>query len=157
MEITVSLFIISVGMLGVLSLIAQNIKVDDVDRNTIIASQLAQEGLEVVRNERDYNWLADNEWTDNWIHDQSYTVDYRGNFDPEVDSITDSGARLYINDEGFYDHDDDGEATSFSRIITVSEPTAASTSVSCLVQWQDRGDDYQYVADTVLYDWRPRD
>ncbi|SRR6056297_3546610 len=158
LEIAVSMTIISVGMLGVLALINQNIKVEDLDKNKILASQLAQEGLEVVRNVRDYNWLIHttptDEWKDGIIHDGDYTVDYRSNVNDTPDSISASSTRLYRNSQGFYDHDSDGEPTSFSRIIRIDSESSASTSVTCLVQWKDRGNTYEYVADTVLYNWR---
>ncbi len=160
LEIGVSLLIISVGMLGVLSLIVQNIRADDVDRNRIIASQLAQEGLELVRNQRDYNWLSEDNWIRDVAEEDSYTIDYQLDTYSGVDDISDPETLLYLNDDGFYVHDDeDNQPSRFRRIIKVEvvDEEAASTTVSSLVQWEDRGSTYQYVAETDLYNWRPRD
>lgn len=158
LEVAVSLMIISVGMLGVLALINQSLRVEDVDKNKVVASQLAQEGLEIVRNNRDYNWLRHttptSKWKDGVIYDGHYTVDYKGNINSDPDSISATSTKLYINSQGFYDHDSDGRSTPFSRIIRIDSESTASTSVTCLVQWEDRGNTYDYVADTVLYNWR---
>lgn len=158
LEIAVSLTIISVGMLGLLALVVQSLQAKDIDKNRIVASQLAQEGLEVVRSTRDYNWLPEPDsetgWRDGLINGGSYTVDYKGVIDDSVNSVSDPGAELYINEDGFYDHDDDGESTIFSRIIRADSPNTASTSISCIVEWEDRGNEFRYVAETVLYNWR---
>lgn len=157
LEIAISLFIISMGMVAVLTLVVQNIQVENVDKNKVVASQLAQEGLEVVRNQRDFNWLQYDTPTSKWnegIEDGNYIVDYTGDITDGPDSISATSTRLYINGEGYYDHDDSGKPTPFSRLMVVESSTSASTSVSCLVEWEDKGNTYSYEADTTLYNWR---
>ena len=56
LEVIVVLAIVSLSLLGTLSLIIQNIQVQGLNRKSLVAYQLAQEGLELIRNTRDANW-----------------------------------------------------------------------------------------------------
>ena len=174
LEMTVVIFIIVVGLMGILSLANQNITVVSIDKNTVIASQLAQEGLESVRNKRDFNWIlgpgAD------WEHGTSsgsrsdilpggisgngvkikYTIDaITGTINNNVPAgINDSAAKLYFNAAGFYTHQITPTSTGFSRLITMGNESTASTSVTCQVQWKKGINYYSYYAETVLYNWK---
>ena len=57
-ELLVSMAIIGIGLLGISSLAAQNIRVQYFNRNSLISAQLAQEGLELARNLRDNDWKS---------------------------------------------------------------------------------------------------
>ena len=58
LEAMVSIFILLVGVTGSLVLVSSGITNFNISKNRIIASNLAQEGLEIVHNIRDNNWLA---------------------------------------------------------------------------------------------------
>jgi len=154
LEIVVAILVVTMGLVGVLPLITQNIQVEYINKNNLIASQLAQEGLELVRNIRDNNWLAGNDW-DNGLTPGTYIVDYTGN----INSVAGIGeARLQqrddVGEEDYYWHGEGDPDSIFSRLITITQTSSELLNVSCLIQWEDRGQTYQYVADTVLYDWR---
>ena len=170
LEVMMAVFIIGVGLVGIASLIAQNARVQYFNKNSIIASQLAQEGLELVRNIRDTNWLIGNDWkngdgvdpnTDIIQDADGYVVDYLGNInnvndisgDGEI--IDEPGAKLYIN-SGYYDHNNLGGATSFSRSIKVSEDISGNfINVICVVRLMERNNKYRdYINETTLYNWR---
>ncbi len=150
LEIIVVVFIIAMGLVGVLSLIIQNVQVQYVNKNNLIASQLAQECLELVRNIRDNNWLAGNDW-DNGLAPGNYIVDYTGSLNG-VAGI--SEAKLQLIDTGFYWHDPGDPDTIFSRLITITQPSSELSNISCLVQWSEKSGVKEYVVDTILYDWR---
>src|SRR3989338_3959528 len=118
LEVIVAILIITIGMVGVLSLVIQNIQAQYINKNILIASGLAQEGLELVRNIRDLNWLTlGNAWNQSIVGDGTYAVDYRGriSINAAVNLISDADARLYINDiNGLYTHTPTGNtATNF--------------------------------------------
>jgi prepilin-type N-terminal cleavage/methylation domain-containing protein len=162
LEITVVVFVIVLGMTGVLSLVNQNIQVEYVNKNMVIASQLAQEGLELVRNKRDINWLNEENWeysstigsAFDIIQDGSYAIDYTGAINSAPNSVSDVGAKLYIDTSGFYASAVTDVPTMFSRLITVGNENAASTTVTCLVQWKRGTNTYNFSAQTLLWDWR---
>ena len=163
-EAIMAISVITIGLLGVSSLVIQNTKVRGVNRNQLIASMLAQEGLELTRNLRDKNWLnriADPslDW-DDWITDGSvpntFTVDYESDTtvahqpDHSVSSINDNGTRLYVNGNGFYTHNSaGGTLTKFRRLISAVD-NGDHLLVSATVSWASG----TYVAETYLYDWR---
>lgn len=176
LEVILVISIVTIGLLGVFSLVAQNIQVQNVNKNYLVASMLAQEGLELVRNIRDTNWLsrhADaNETPYDWklgagagsnsdiVQDGAYVIDYSGNINDSlvnIDSIDDIRARLYFNDDGYYFHDNTGVATTtdFYRLISVFEDISGNYIVaSSTVRWKNAGRTHNYAVETYLYDWR---
>lgn len=166
-EVAVSIYIITMGLLGLMSLVTQNIQTQYVNKFTIIASELAQEGLELARNIRDDNWKDESiDWKADVFqgNNQKYTIDYRvkndRNIINKVDTITDQDARLYINPDGFYQHYLSGSApanaqtTPFYRIIEVTKEQDISLTVKCTIYWTERGKDHTYIAETKLYNWK---
>jgi type II secretory pathway pseudopilin PulG len=175
LEITVVIFIITLALIGILSLSNQNVQVQYINKNTVIASQLAQEGLELVRNKRDTNWFRG----ENWEHSSStgsrldilpggtsgsgvaayYTIDAATgaiytSAGITTNGINDSATNLYINSAGLYTHAVTATSTGFSRLITVGNESTASTSVTCLVRWKRGVNTYNFTAQTVLYNWK---
>ena len=55
MEAIVAIFVITTGIVGVLSLVTQTISSATFSKDKLIAAYLAQEGIEIVRNIRDTN------------------------------------------------------------------------------------------------------
>lgn len=168
-EVMAAITIIVIGLVGVLSLVTQNIQVSSINKNELIASQLAQEGLELVRNIRDENWLIygndGNDWkcgpactpgsVNNIIQDGHYTIAYSGDnilINPLVDSIDDNGAKLVRLATDFYGHGW-GLATIFSRLINVDD-YGDYIEVKSTVRWTERGGIKNYIASTILYNWR---
>lgn len=168
LEVVVALYIITMGLIGVLALVVQNIQAEYINTKTLVASQLAQEGLELVRNIRDTNWLINANWKDcdsagsNCDIVQSaggnttygIYLDYSTNniiIDATINSI--DNAPLYINGNGFYTHVVFAETTAFYRLITVTDG-GDYLVVECQVRWQTGKGSHDYKAETYLYDWR---
>ena len=57
LEVITAIFILTVGVGGALSLMNQTLSTASIIEQRLIASYLAQEGIEIVRNIRDTNWL----------------------------------------------------------------------------------------------------
>lgn len=156
LEVVVAILIITIGLVGVLSLVIQNIQVQYVNKNVLIASGLAQEGLELVRNVRDLNWLTpDYAWDKDIVGDGTYTIDYGGRGSIiNVSGINDAATRLYIDSNGFYTHTSlNNVPTNFYRLITVII-NANYLDIKCAIRWQDGAENHDYTAETYLYNWR---
>ncbi|MDI3496589.1 MAG: hypothetical protein PWQ35_610 [Patescibacteria group bacterium] len=149
-EIIVILFIVSVGMIGVLSLVIQNIQSQVINKNNIIANQLAQEGIELIRKRRDTNWLVGNPW-DQGLSAGTYIMDFEDNW-PQL-LIYSSQAVLGQNSDGFYVHDISLTPTNFSRQIEISDISAEQKNIKVFVTWQERNQSYIYTLETRLYNW----
>jgi len=160
LEVITVLGIIVFGMFGITTLVMQNIQVQSINKNNLIASQLAQEGIELVRKVRDTNWIEPGAlWYEDIYDDTDADNDYAIYIKTDgvvainntPDSLSDPGAKIYYKDN-FYGHDDSGSPTMFSRLINVSSGT--KISVKSTVRWTKNGVNHDYVAETELYDWR---
>lgn len=58
MEVMIAVFIMSLALVAILSLVTYTVYGQQVSEQQIIAQQLAREGIEVARNFRDSAWLA---------------------------------------------------------------------------------------------------
>lgn len=153
MEILVVLFIVSVSLLGVLSLIIQNIQVQSINKNNLIASSLSQEGIELIRQIRDNNWKNTLPF-DTGLASGSYRIDYRHNIAYLVSTPSDY---LLYTQNGFYVHNDgvgvDFVPTIFSRQIVIDKLSSDTLQVRSIVSWVDHQRPYRYELQTLLYDW----
>lgn len=61
-EMLVVLFIISLGVMSLISLLISNVRTAEESENILVANNLARECIEVVRNIRDTNWLKGNDF-----------------------------------------------------------------------------------------------
>ncbi len=168
LEVTLAMGVLVIGILGVFSLVIQNAKVQTFNKQYLIASMLAQEGIEIVRNKRDSNWLDDDlDWYEGITDgNNSFSVDYSDpyNFDFSPNDISNSKAQLYLDANHFYTHISTGNvATSFYRLIEIHNFTDNSNPadgeedsfrVVSTVQWTGQGQTHEYVAETLLYNWR---
>jgi len=127
------------------------------------AAYLAQEGLEIVRNIRDTNWLQDS--TLGWDNFKAAFSDKNCSSGCEADYKTGtsgqlialrsygSGSLLMVDADGFYNYSS-GTATKFKRKITVSPANPDVVQVSVQVSWSDKGQSYNFTVAEDLYNWK---
>lgn len=168
-EVLIAIFVILVGLLGAFSVINQSLSASGIVSSRLVAAYLAQEGIEIIRNIRDTNWLQAGEplktspW-DNGLPDGNWQVDYTtvtllGT--DEFEQCGDSGYNcedydgdfLKLNDSGFYNYSL-GTPTKFKRKITLAKEGEDVLKVSVLVEWELRQKSYQLSAQEKLYNWK---
>lgn len=155
-EIMVVLFIISLGLVGILSLISQNLHSQSYNENNLVAYQLAQEGVELIRKVRDTNWRSIPVRVYNYgLTGNNYYMDFNDDY-PTILSSNSSADLLRQDSEGFYKHDLPATATSsgFYRSIFIKETSPGTMFVGVTVRWAEREQDRSYTLDTYLYDWK---
>jgi len=152
-ELLVSMAIIGIGLLGISSLAAQNIRVQYFNRNSLISAQLAQEGLELARNLRDNDWKSSSPITSSssleGLYNDLFTIDYLGHINTY--SVPQSVPLLNIDSDGFYSYNP-GTPTPFKRYIT-SQCQDDYCLLSCVVTWQAEGQSGSYEVNSYLYAW----
>lgn len=160
LELIVAIFIIITGLVAAGSLMTYSISAVIIGKSQIIATNLAQEGLEVVRNIRDNNWhcIADpdcsltggDDWKDGLdgcsagcrvIHSSTSLLPLAGN--PVLD----------INAEGYYQYTL-GDPTRFKRKITITDMPGDEIKVVSKVTFIERTKSYSVSAEDRLYDWK---
>lgn len=112
MEVMVSVFVLSIGITAIVALMAGNIKNSIESRDSIIASELAQEGDEIVRNIRDNNFLANPTTPFLNLNNGTYRVSY--------DAGIENGSYQLNYNNGFYTYSG-GAATKFYRKIDIAD------------------------------------
>ncbi|MFH1668288.1 MAG: hypothetical protein ABH884_04700, partial [Candidatus Komeilibacteria bacterium] len=141
LELVVAIGVVSVGLFSVWGLFIYNFNGEQEANARILAINLAREGVEVVKNMRDSNWLhiEDNQGCSygGVLHStcrfDSGLVDGGGNgdvgiikelfsedvyIDYVVTSLDDEATNLYVDGNGFYTHDNVGNTpTKYRRII----------------------------------------
>ena len=140
-EVLVTLFVLSIGLVAISTLMTGNIKSSENAKNQIIASQLAQEGIELVRNLKDNN----STFTGEVSSGADYSIDYTSNYAAFKSSNNPSDAtkKLYLDTNNFYSNSNSAQATKFFRKIKIEITTDASSkktaTATSYVTWNNSG------------------
>jgi type II secretory pathway pseudopilin PulG len=97
----------------------------------IVANNLAREAIEIVRNQRDSNWLAGQKWDSGLVDEVGENINAVVNFIKEDNrweisfypaSLISSQSQLYLSPEGIYSHNQtaQSEKTVFLRHLIIS-------------------------------------
>lgn len=181
MEVIVALFLITTGIIGSYVLINSSISSTTLASHRFTAAYLAQEGVELVRNIRDTNWLQGGVWdegllgcgdgngdsitctgdvSDGCIAD--YTVSGQAGIDlsdsdsypPSTGPYTGQFLQLDQPDpaDNWYSYLD-GTDTKFKRQINIDTSTFGMLQVCVWVGWTERGIFHNIAVRENLYDW----
>lgn len=150
-EVLITLLILTISITGVTFLMAKNIASVQNSKNQIIASMLAQEGIELVRNLKDNKTLDSNGGGCNYT--QGTGPNPRTCYDRRVDKDIATTAfpyqagseRLYLVNN-FYTHTSGPTTTKFFRKINFSiegessdNPSTREITVTSYVTWNNVG------------------
>jgi len=149
-EVLVAVAIFSVGTAVSVNVISYSLGLSAKIKDRTIAAHLAQEGIELVKNIRDLNWLANNAYDvglgNGWgcVEYNSNSVDYNCALSGGSSVLSFDGAH-YIHGVGV------GVVTSFSRKVTISTVSPVekkvvvdvSCGVNCSVSLENH-----------LFDWK---
>lgn len=159
LEVIAAIFVITVGMIGAMSAVQKTITLISVSSSRLTAVYLAQEGIEIVRNIRDGNWLEgrtiDTPWDEGLnICSAGCEGDYTilAGEDPVLSVYQDRKLRIDpIN--GFFNYTTGGE-TKFKRKITIILDGSDILKVLVEVNWVEREMPQTLSAQENLYKWR---
>lgn len=147
-ESILAIFVVIVGVLGVVALIQRTVAFTSLTSGKLIAAYLAQEGIEIVRNIRDTNWLTGNEWNEGLT---DCSLGCEGDYNDSALSPY-QGFFLKIDQGGFYNYEL-GQETSYRRKIIIFQPANDILEVLVEVEWQERGRIHRLAAQENLYNW----
>ena len=161
MEMLVALFVIIVGLMGGMSAILKTLTLSSFSSSRLTAAYLAQEGIEIVRNVRDTNWLEARTVVNDW--DEGLTncsngciVDYDHSYGPDLidpNLFAFADQFLNIDGNGFYSYSP-GNPTKFQRKIIIQKTGPDRLDVVVQVIWSEKGKSYNFSAQENLYNWR---
>lgn len=146
-EMMIAVSILTVGILGVYALVPEIIKIGRENINKFLAGQLAREGMELVRNFRDSNWLAQKQWTEDLlVCNLGCEIDYN---DSQFSVGTDR--YLKLDNQGYYNYQT-GKETKFKRKIYINQISANTLEVKVIVSWRGKGS--PFLVKERLYNWK---
>lgn len=154
-EIMAAIFVMITGIVGVYSLLSTVVNLKSINVGRFMASQLASEGMELVHNLRDQNWLQGIAWdtglTNCSIPAQPCEIDYN-DF-----GLIIADRFLKIQDNGFYNYEV-GADTVYKRKITITQQGDA-LNVKVKVLWQGRRPfsgfgENSFELEENFYDWK---
>lgn len=128
----------------------------------VIASNLAREGIELVRNIRDSNFLQENAFNLGLdVMNSPYKVDYLSglvslNPDcPDENNMYNDACRLSLDSDNdvFYNHIPQGNQTKYYRIIKITDIDSAHILVESWVKWKSKKGEESVNMRADLYDW----
>jgi prepilin-type N-terminal cleavage/methylation domain-containing protein len=155
LEVIVAIFIISIGVVGVVKFMPSIISENSINYSRLTAAYLAQEGIEIARNIRDSNLLQGQSW-DYGLNTAACNggceADYINASQPDPNLLSfGTGRYLYIGGSGFYGYFG-ATATKYKRKITfISNGNDATVTVNVL--WSERGKSYGFPVQERLYNW----
>jgi len=152
-EMIAALFVMSVGIMGIFSLVSQTISYISITSSRLTAIYLSQEGMEIIRNIRDSNFLKINKgeegnWDDGLSNGEYYNFDYRSE---TIDDTTCDGKNYLEISQGFYKCSASGKFQRKAQIT--KKPEENKIEVEIKVSWQERGRTHMVVARENLYQW----
>ena len=160
-ETMVAISVIIIGLFSVFALASFSLSSQGASKTQIIATNLAREGIEVVRNVRDSNWLAidvgvllPSDW---WKGiDEGY---WRAELKIEnrtwqlVSGGGENFYRITLDPSSRYLHWLTGENTIFYRKIYIDRIGNNQIKVQSIVDWVERGRSHNITLEDRLYNW----
>lgn len=146
------MFIIMVGLTSVLSLANMSLKGTSTSKMRLIATGLAQEGVEIIRYMRE----TQSDW-DTWYSEvEVISGDYRIQYDNSdlSDLVAFSDIFLKLDSAtGLYQYDS-GDDTIFKRKVSLTSVSAVQVNVVVEIIWQLKDNDYSLAVESRLWNWK---
>lgn len=156
-ELVIAIFILAVAIIGVYNAYSTVVVLTAGASSRLTAAYLVQEGIEIVRNMRDNNWLQ-GRWAEGLLGcEYGCEADYKTGTSSEVTPLRDyptGGNYLKINnDNGFYSYDSTGSPTKFKRKIIITPQGADVLKIFVSVTWEEKDETFEIRAEEYLYNW----
>lgn len=152
LEVIIAVFILTVGVVGAFLLVERTAIFTQLTFSQLQAAYLAQEGMEIVRNIRDSNFLKIAKGI-NIAWDKGLTGCHLGcEADYNARALVPYASRYLKINGGFYNYDF-GTQTKFKRKITIQRIGPDILRVEAEVSWLERGVPYSLKNQGNLYKW----
>lgn len=153
LETTIAIAILVSAIVGPMALSSQSIRSASVARNTIIASNLAQEGIELVKNIRFSNRIKNRPWMQRLGPCNSTNGCFIDAKDLDVGECSLNCTPFkFDNSLNLYNYDS-GNDSIFRRIIKISNITGDEIKVQSSVKWSDKFGNHDFTLSTSMLDW----
>ncbi len=160
----VAIAVLVMVITGPITLTANSLKSASIARNSFIAANLAQEGVELIRLYRTNNVIQGEDWMDDirngadncngscYIDAKTLEAD-GSNF--KLQHCAGQCPKLYIDSGGFYNYDTSGTETNFIRTISVQNISGTGDAYRVVVtmDWNERFGNQSIVLEEIMHNW----
>ena len=160
-ETMVALSVITIGLLGIFALLSTSMGLNRFVSEKHVATYLAAEGIELVKNLIDTNYIARKggqliSWNEGLSQAGSYEIDYMST---SLAPVSGGNLNLLYYSDGLYGYDQSGgaEQTKYKREIIIDPSIADQIKVNSIVVWEGRGlaEARMVNLEDKFFDWRP--
>lgn len=150
-ETLVAVTVLAVSIVGPFYAVQSAITASASARDQLIASSLAQEGIEYIRSIRDNNYLAGRSWLSGLdeCRPGPCVVDPTQSVPGDIRS---SVAPLYLSANNIYNQQQSGTPTRFTRTVAITTVSATEIIITVTVSWTGHMTRSVTVVDR-LHDW----
>lgn len=150
-ESMIAIALIVSGITGLMVLVNRSMGFSSTAFNELAAANLAQEGIELVRNIRDNNWTQQKNWLTG-LQDGTYQVDY---LDTELIEYGEKRIKqpLFFDEIDGYNYTT-GNPTFYDRRIELKAINSNELMVKSIVTWSAKGGkNFETVVEDHLFNW----
>lgn len=159
-EATISIFFLTTGIIAVASMISSTFVPFSISSQRLTALYLAQEGIEIIRNIKDTNYLERTQGlTISWDEGltnclQGCEVDYTmtSTTTPNLTPFGVTGRYLCIENNGFFGYNNCSQYTTFKRKMIIN-PLSEKLEITAEVTWEERGRKHKVEVKENIYNW----
>lgn len=166
-ETMVAVAVLAIALVGPFAAVNNSLNASYVARDQLIASSLAQEGMEYVRSIRDDNYLNGRTWADGLSSlgcygttpSQYCSIDpTRGDIHQASNAMTAYSSRssvpaLYVSATGLYNQQSSGTVTRFTRTVQLQAVGDHEINATLVVSWISSHQSYSVTITDTLDDW----
>lgn len=159
LETLFAILILTTGFFSTFSLLRKSISTTTTSVNQLISTNLAQEGIEIVRNIRDSQYVTGNSWAEVL---SSLSNGSCSGCEADIESTSLSVLDRYLKIDSVTNRYQyaSGEGTLFKRKININQGQGVCSEISnpndCIkidveVSWQERGQEFNFGAEDYIY------
>lgn len=153
-EIIIWIFIFTMWLVSVFALINHSIKLNRYSNNSIIATNLARESIELIKNQRDLNFFNTKLWTSNIadlnIWEEKQYIIKQNNWNIEIIQNNENKPYLYLEDNKYlHSNNSSLKKSPFYRYIKIKKTNKDTLKLISTVWWLDK----KVSLTTILTNW----
>lgn len=150
LEAIFAIFVLLLTIGGASTLLQRILAFTPTTYSKLVASYLAEEGMEIVKNIRDTNWLEGANWDDGIpASPPTYGVDYQTQTLPDINCSNEG----YLAFDGNLYSCSANPNSEFQRKITIEKIGTDEIKVIVKVSWKEKGGTQEIKAIEYLYRW----